>query len=568
MRDARARRAIGSARMSSLAGALAMLLLAAGAGPARAHFLWLDCHQEQGKPVVRAFLSETPHPDSAEFLAHIARARITAGGKILGWTRDEDTYRVNLPATCPEVVDGFCDMGLMTRNGSSFRLVYTARMQLAASLDGAAGAPDHLRLRLVARPGQAPGLVVTVGGQPAAGASVKAFPADGEPVELRTDSQGRLEYPPAARGKVGFLAKWIEKTPGTLEGKPYGEVRYYATLTVASSETGPVAAASGPATSGLATATSFATLPQAVDSFGGAVLGDWLYVYGGHAGKTHKYSRETVSKHFRRLNLRDRTTWEDLPAGPPLQGVTLMAHGGRLYRIGGMAPHNEPGQPHDLVSVADFARFDPDSKTWTNLPPLPAPRSTHDSVVVGDRIYVIGGWTMTGGDSAGADFVETALVFDLARPGARWEELPAPPFRRRALAVGAIGGKVYAIGGLTDDGKVTNAVDIYDPATKTWSHGPDLPGSKRQGFAPSAFAVGGALYASGIDGNVLRLSTAGDGWETAGKLATPRLTHRLLPGSAGDLLAVGGSAAGSPLASIESFPVAGVKTPPAARHAD
>ena len=78
---------------------------------------------------------------------------------------------------------------------------------------------------------------------------------------------------------------------------------------------------------------------------------------------------------------------------------------------------------------------------------------------MGDRIYVIGGWSMNGGDSTSAEFLDTALVFDLARPGAGWEKLPAPPFRRRALAVGAIDGKVYAIGGLTEDGKVVKSVD-------------------------------------------------------------------------------------------------------------
>ena len=162
---------------------------------------------------------------------------------------------------------------------------------------------------------------------------------------------------------------------------------------------------------------------------------------------------------------------------------------------------------------------------------------------------------MNGGDSANADFLETAMAFDLSRPDAGWEDLPAPPFRRRALAVGAVGGKVYAIGGLTEDGKVVQSVAIYDPATRAWSNGPDLPGGKRQGFAPSAFAVGGRLYASGFDGQVLRLGDAGDRWEAVGKLATPRVAHRLLPGIADDLLAVGGSAAGSPVAVIESIPV-------------
>ena len=92
---------------------------------------------------------------------------------------------------------------------------------------------------------------------------------------------------------------------------------------------------------------------------------------------------------------------------------------------------------------------------------------------------------MNGGDSSNSEFLDSALVFDLGREGAGWETLPDPPFRRRALAVGALGGKVYAIGGLTDDGKVVKSVDIYDPAAQPpWSHGPELPGSKRQGFAP------------------------------------------------------------------------------------
>jgi hypothetical protein len=543
MRKLSVKQMSGATRTSILAGALAIVLFAPD--PARAHFLWLTCERVQGKPEVRAFLSETPIPDLPEFLKHIERSKITASGKVLGWTKGENTFRVNLPEPCPDVVDGLCDLGVMRRGEATFRLIYTARVQVGSAPAAATEEPDHLRLRLVARPGRAPIVAVTFRGKPAAGAVVKAFPDEGEPVELKADARGRLEYPPAAEGRAGLLAKWSEKEPGERDGKSYDEVRYYATLTVATPAT-PVAASPAP----------FAALPQAVDSFGSAVLGDWLYVYGGHTGKVHKYSRETVSNHFRRLNLRERTNWEELPCGPPLQGATLMSHGGRLYRIGGMAPHNPPGQSQDLVSIADFARFDPESKTWTALPSLPTPRSTHDSVVVGDKIYVIGGWSMNGGDSANSDFLDTALVFDLARAGAGWEKLPTPAFLRRALAVGAVGGKIYAIGGLTEDGKVVNSVDIYDPATRTWSRGPDLPGSKRQGFAPSAFEAGGKLYACGADGQVLRLAS-GDRWEVAGKLATPRVAHRLLPGIAHDLLAVGGSSAGSPIPTIESIPVGG-----------
>ena len=258
---------------------------------------------------------------------------------------------------------------------------------------------------------------VTFNGRAVAGAVVKVFPDEGDTVEKKTDDRGRVDCAGVAEGKAGLLVKWVDTKRGEHEGKPYGEVRYYATLTV-----GPVSSESKAAAKSAAFA-PFALMPEGVNSFGGAVLGNWLYVYGGHTGKMHKYSRETAAKHFRRLNLCDRMTWEELPCGPALQGVTLVSHGGRLYRIGGMSPHNPPGEPRDLVSIADFARFDPESKKWTDLPPLPTPRSTHDAVVVGDKIYVIGGWWMKGGDSNNAVFLDTAVVFDL---GTRWSRMGEP----------------------------------------------------------------------------------------------------------------------------------------------
>jgi N-acetylneuraminic acid mutarotase len=296
-------------------------------------------------------------------------------------------------------------------------------------------------------------------------------------------------------------------------------------------------------------------LPEAVNSFGGAVLGDWLYVYSGHTQKIHRYHIGATTKHFRRLNLRDRMSWEELPPGPALQGVALVAYGPMLYRIGGMSAKNRPGEANDLFSVASFARFDPRTKTWTDLAPLPAPRSTHDAVVVGHLLCVVGGWSMNGGGADNSEFLKDALVFDLSRQNARWERLPTPPFRRRALAAATIGGKVYVLGGLTEDGKIVKSVDIYDPARRTWSRGPELPGGKLQGFAPSAFGVAGRLYVSGKDGLVHRLNPAGDGWEIVGAVAETRLTHRLLPGIGNDLLVVGGNSAGAPTRLIESIPL-------------
>jgi N-acetylneuraminic acid mutarotase len=531
------------------------ILLASAAGlalvavpEARAHFLWLTSEREgkAGNPVVQAFLSETPLSAGPEFLKHIEKTRITADGHALTWTKGAETYRVSLPKRSVQSVDGFCDLGLMKRDGKVFRLLYTARVQFGPARAAGASADDQLWPTLVSRIGQSPTVVIQLGGRPVAGAVVKVYPEDKDPVELKTDADGHIDYPGIAQGQTALLVKWTEKMPGKLDDKPFDEIRHYATLTVDP--------AGAPTTAEAATA-PFAVLPEAINSFGGAVLGDWLYVYSGHTGPTHKYHTGSTTPHFRRLNLKDRTTWDELPCGPSLQGVTLVAHRDHLYRVGGMSARQKPGEPDDLVSTAEFARFDPKSRSWTTLPALPAPRSTHDAVVVGEKLYVVGGWSMRGGESSNAEFLEDALVFDLSAQNAQWEKLPAPPFRRRALAAGSVKGKVYVLGGLEEDGTVVKSVAIYDPAVQKWSEGPDLPGTRFQGFAASAFGVGEKLYVSGIDGLVHRLRDAGDRWEVVSRLAVPRLTHRLLPGIDNDLLVVGGNFAGAPVRFVESIPL-------------
>lgn len=348
---------------------------------------------------------------------------MTAEGRSLEWTKDNDTYRVSLPKVRPSLIDGFCDLGVMRRQDTAFRLLYTARVQWGAVAGDDAESKEYLRLRLVTQPGEKHVVIASFQGRPVEGAIIKGISEKGDPVEAKSDKNGQVELSGVAEGRVGLLGKWVEKAAGAVDGKAYDETRYYATLTVA-----PAAA---PTAKEASPQKPFAMMPEPVNSFGGAVLGDWLYVYSGHIGKMHHYHVDTSSKHFRRLNLKDRSIWEELPPGPPLQGVALVAHDGKLYRVGGMSARNQPGKPNDLVSVADFSRFDPSTRTWTNLPSLPSPRSTHDAVVLDNRLYVVGGWFMQGGDSSNTEFCDDALVFDLSQPDAQWETLPRQPFHHQ-----------------------------------------------------------------------------------------------------------------------------------------
>ena len=66
-------------------------------------------------------------------------------------------------------------------------------------------------------------------------------------------------------------------------------------------------------------------LPQGIASFGAAKLGDHVYVYSGHTGKTHVYSHETTSKGFFRISVTSGGKRESLPMERPAQGMALVA---------------------------------------------------------------------------------------------------------------------------------------------------------------------------------------------------------------------------------------------------
>lgn len=290
-------------------------------------------------------------------------------------------------------------------------------------------------------------------------------------------------------------------------------------------------------------AIAYPNLPKAITSFGAAVLGDAVYVYGGHHGKAHHYYDLGQSGDLLRLKLADATSsdakWEVVSTGPRLQGHALVAHGNYLYRVGGFEARNKETEEQNLWSLTDFVRFDPKSGEWKAMPPMPSSRSSFDAVVAKDTLYVVGGWSMQADKES--VWQETALAFDFAAPKPEWRELAKPPFKRRALSLGTLDDKIYCIGGMQPDGKVTRHTAIYDPASNAWSEGPELPGEEMEGFGTSCCALGNRLYVSTSSGKLLVLSKDGKSWEKVRELADGRFFHRMLPIREHELLLIGGA---------------------------
>ena len=289
-------------------------------------------------------------------------------------------------------------------------------------------------------------------------------------------------------------------------------------------------------------------LPTAVSSLGAVECDGYLYIYGGHAGKTHTYSTRDVLGTFHRLKLDGGTKWEELPSGPIAQGLNLAAHKGKVYRVGGMEPKNAPGEAADNHSRADCARFDPKVGKWEELPPLPAGRSSHDVVVAGDKLVVVGGWQMKGKGESSV-WHDTALTLDLTAAKPEWKSIPQP-FKRRALTATAVGNKVYVVAGLGAEGG-DKRVDILDVTSGKWSEGPAIPGGERVAFSPAACTVNGRLVVNTSEGPIYRLNTAGDGWEKVGEVTKKRIVARLVPFGTDRVVLVGGAGGGANVDALE-----------------
>ncbi len=305
-------------------------------------------------------------------------------------------------------------------------------------------------------------------------------------------------------------------------------------------------------------------LPEAISSFGAAVAGGSLYVYSGHIGKAHAHSKDNLANGFWRFDLQQGQEWESLPMREPLQGLALVPWKDSVIRVGGVTAKNPAGETADMHSTASVEKFDPATKAWTSLTPLPEPRSSFDAVVLGDKLYVIGGWALSGSEKSG-EWREKNYVADLTADPIEWKPLPDAPFRHRALAVAAAGDKIFAIGGLTKEGDSTSEVFVFDTSAQMWNKGPDFPGDDGlKGFGSSAIGVGDTVWASGGDGKIYSIKTDAREWRDAQvALETSRIFHRLLATPRGTLLFLGGAGKGGHKDTIEQVDLALLEAAPA-----
>lgn len=190
-----------------------------------------------------------------------------------------------------------------------------------------------------------------------------------------------------------------------------------------------------------------------------------------------------------------RNAWRD---GPPMP---LAVNHGMATTAAGEVYH--AGGYLAVVFGATNTFFVLRDGVWTPLAPMPETRAAGGMVTVGGKIYVVGGFSQQG------TLATTTLVYDIAKD--TWSTLPGLPTTREHLSVVTDGRYIYAAGGRKGPPATNMAtVERYDPVAKRWTTLPPLM-VKRSGHV-SAITSNGLLVSAGgeREGGVIEQAEAYD----------------------------------------------------------
>jgi DNA-binding CsgD family transcriptional regulator/N-acetylneuraminic acid mutarotase len=163
-------------------------------------------------------------------------------------------------------------------------------------------------------------------------------------------------------------------------------------------------------------------------------------------------------------------------------GLAVVAYDDLLYAIGGESADGVTGT---------VERYDPAANTWETLLTKPLPVADIQAVVIGGKIYVPGGRTVSG------ESTKNLEIFD---PGMnRWERGADLPTALSAYALTAFEGRLYLFGGW-DGAQVANMAYVFDPRLNSWTALTPMPTGRR--FAGAALAGGKIYVVGGKDGQV------------------------------------------------------------------
>jgi N-acetylneuraminic acid mutarotase len=302
-------------------------------------------------------------------------------------------------------------------------------------------------------------------------------------------------------------------------------------------------------------------------SFGHAVVGDTLYIVGGHGGQAHSYLKQRFSASCHAVSLATGSATEIDPFPFGVQGNRLVEHNGEIYCFGGF--RYEPGldigegknPPFDWYarSSNEVWAYSTYARHWRYVTNLPRPRSSNVAGKIGDRAYLVGGWDGTPWhrEDFYGRYHTTVEVFDFNARAFLPGGVTIPEPRRRAFTGAVAGGKLWMVCGLgvsspegDPEGAKLDEFTSFDPAAgwKTSSAG-ELPAFPVGLFSPGMCVLsdGTFVVTGGTDKNrkynqqVWRWKPGWSGWVRNSKPLPAEVSFpELIPVDRRRVLVIGG----------------------------
>jgi hypothetical protein len=150
-----------------------------------------------------------------------------------------------------------------------------------------------------------------------------------------------------------------------------------------------------------------------------------------------------------------------------------------LYLFGGSTT------VYPYISSSSF-RYDIVNKTWDNITPIPEPGGYFDGSLINGKVFIPGRYKN-----------ETLKVYDIKSNS--WSQITSDRrvWGRSLYKTGVIGDRMYIMGGYTDGYNVTNQVFCLNTTTGQWSQAPSMLTNRTQFFASSG--NGTIIVAGGLD---------------------------------------------------------------------
>jgi N-acetylneuraminic acid mutarotase len=179
-------------------------------------------------------------------------------------------------------------------------------------------------------------------------------------------------------------------------------------------------------------------------------------------------------------------SWGNCAALPSPRGAGAAAVlNGKIHLLGGRAY-----QGAVLTDINDHQVYDPAADSWHSAPPMPTARDGLSLVAdpASGRLFAIGGFNSQTRNPSG----KTEIYSSATKAWTQGAHLSTPRFTAGSVLVG---GKIYFMGGSTTRAMYPT-VEAYDVSSDSWATIGGLPAARP---LESAVAVNGTIYATGGD---------------------------------------------------------------------